>query len=357
MKSLIALVALSLAALALVPSASAHVAPPRPEFPLCEPVAPLGSACVSPVYPGCNVWIEWTAIPAQPTCLYRTDGLAASAAGPDVQCMDVYTRYDVGTVSVVRRDSCAPPEVYDCPYEGAPISSCDPLLELTAAASTASAGPGAQCMDVYSETHLVGPYWLVRRDSCSAQVYECPEGSSPPAPPCKEVQLLSASAAAAPPVGVPPIYCMPYEREVDLGDVQVVQGGCGNYVRVCGDRVTLAWDGDVSCVTDDLVTMDCYAIYREVPVGPVSIVMTSSCSGHAELCGDRVSPFASPDLSCVAATTSAAEPECLQVYREHDLGPVRYVSKDSCHSDVYVCGDNVKQAGSTDPAAYLDCLQ
>lgn len=44
-------------------------------------------------------------------------------------CYEVYTRYDVGTYSIVRRNSCAAPEFYQCPYQGAPISSCRGLLE------------------------------------------------------------------------------------------------------------------------------------------------------------------------------------------------------------------------------------
>lgn len=363
MKSLLALVAISLAAMALAPTAQAHVAPPRPDFPLCQP-AVVGEVCFSPYWPGCNVWIEWTAIPAQPTCLYRSDPVAASAAGPGVQCMDVYTRYDVHTISIVRRDSCAPPEFYQCPTPGAPISSCTPLLELSAAAAL----PGLQepdCYHIYRETH-VGPVTIVQRSSCHAEVLLCGERDftqvdparcprlvdtaaldAPDLPPmncydiysrwgygpvyvvmtsscsgyvevCGEpVQFRDLScllpiraSAGLPEVDTPPIYCMPYERELDLGDVQVVQGGCGSYVRVCGDRVTLDWDGDVGCVADDLVSV---------------------------------------------SAAAPAEPQCLQVYREYTVGPVHYVSRDSCHSEVDVCGSDAKALPEQDPAALADC--
>lgn len=53
--------------------------------------------------------------------------VSADAIDPP-NCYQVYTRYDVGTTSVVRRNSCAVPEVYQCPYQGAPISSCEHLL-------------------------------------------------------------------------------------------------------------------------------------------------------------------------------------------------------------------------------------
>lgn len=42
-------------------------------------------------------------------------------------CMDVYSRTDVGTTSIVRRNSCSA-EVYTCPDEGADLRECRPLL-------------------------------------------------------------------------------------------------------------------------------------------------------------------------------------------------------------------------------------
>ncbi len=43
------------------------------------------------------------------------------------QCMPVYQRTDVGTLSIVRKDSCSL-QVYECPYEGAPTTTCRALL-------------------------------------------------------------------------------------------------------------------------------------------------------------------------------------------------------------------------------------
>lgn len=53
----------------------------------------------------------------------------AAEADPfgDPQCMPVYQRTDVGTLAIVRKDSCSL-DVYECPYEGAPITSCEHLL-------------------------------------------------------------------------------------------------------------------------------------------------------------------------------------------------------------------------------------
>ena len=53
----------------------------------------------------------------------------AGAAEPlDPQCMPVYSRTDVGQLSIVRKDSCSA-EFYWCPSEGAPISECDYLIQ------------------------------------------------------------------------------------------------------------------------------------------------------------------------------------------------------------------------------------
>lgn len=48
---------------------------------------------------------------------------AADAKPEEPQCMPVYQRTDLGTVSVVRRDSCHV-AIYECPYQGAHISEC-----------------------------------------------------------------------------------------------------------------------------------------------------------------------------------------------------------------------------------------
>ena len=53
---------------------------------------------------------------------------SADAQDPPVQCMPVYSRTDVGQLSIVRPDSCSA-YYYWCPYEGAPISECDPLIQ------------------------------------------------------------------------------------------------------------------------------------------------------------------------------------------------------------------------------------
>jgi hypothetical protein len=120
---------------------------------------------------------------------------------------------------------------------------------VTDSSATATAPP---CYDIYSETHLAGPYWLVRRNSCSAQVYECPDGYSPPAPPCQEVRLIEA-------------------------------------------RPT----------TTSASAVGCYYIYQETHVGPITYIRRSSCDpGMVYFCNHQNHQNAvqavqdGPDLSC-----------------------------------------------------------
>ncbi len=47
---------------------------------------------------------------------------------PDVECMPVYTRVDVENLAIVRPSSCTV-ALYWCPYQGAPLSECDHLIQ------------------------------------------------------------------------------------------------------------------------------------------------------------------------------------------------------------------------------------
>lgn len=214
----------------IYPDREGSVAAARPSFPACVPVA-VGRLCFSPYWPGCNLWVEWTAIPAPPTCLHRTDDPSTVAAGPE--CMDVYSRTDVGTYSVVRRDSCAPPELYECPYEGAPTSQCRDLLRLEAASTVAG------CYMVYTRTD-VGTISVVRRTSCSApEAYRCPyEGA--PIERCEPLLGLRPATASAGPGGE----CLQVYRETTVGPVtQVSRDSCHSEVYVC-DADRSRGDGD-----------------------------------------------------------------------------------------------------------------
>jgi hypothetical protein len=294
---LLLLSAAALALTALAPSGQAYTGPYRDVNP-CESgfgaYAVVGDLCLDTQATWCTLWIEWHAIPSTPTCL-----VAPLAASSDVQCMDVYGRTDVGTYSVVRRDSCSPPELYQCPYEGAPTNECQDLLTLESSASV-------DCYPVYSRTN-VGTYSIVRRTSCSPpEVYSCPYENAP-IQGCENVLGLRSASVGLPPVSPPPYYCMPYYREFDAGPVTVVQGGCGNDVKVCG----------------------------------TSVPQTRSV-----------------DLSCVLATvTSSSEPMCLYYYYELEVGPVRHVQRDSCHSENYVCGVPLAEflASTPDPVAVAQC--
>jgi hypothetical protein len=52
---------------------------------------------------------------------------AEADAIPSPDCMPVYSRTDVGPIAVVRPNSCTV-RVYECPYQGAPVSSCERIL-------------------------------------------------------------------------------------------------------------------------------------------------------------------------------------------------------------------------------------
>lgn len=172
---------------------------------------------------------------------YATPPTASAVAAPD--CMDIYNRWDAGTVSVVQRSSCDY-EVYQCPSPGADLSTCRNLLvmESTAAAS------GPDCYMVYTRTD-VGQLTVIRRTSCS----------------------------------VPEFYWCPYQ---------------GAPLYQCEPLVGLE-----------------------------------------------------------ASTASSQEPMCMYYYFEYSVGPVTYVQRDSCHSETYLCGENVKEVAVTeaDPVALAQC--
>ena len=131
------LAALACAALAVLPAAQAETPLPAATAD-CKVIYDFPdeglTLCYDLTSSQCKVWtVHETFFGPQTTCIVGAGESSSSSAG--LQCYDVYSRTDVGTYSIVRRNSCAPPEVYQCPYEHAPISSCQSLLEATAAPS------------------------------------------------------------------------------------------------------------------------------------------------------------------------------------------------------------------------------
>lgn len=274
-------------------------------WPKCFPAA-VGQLCFSPYWPGCNLWIVWSAIPAQPTCLVHSD------PGP--------------------------------------------------LATTSAAVDPPPCYEVYSQQELAGGYWLVRRNSCSAQLYHCPEGSSPPGPPCEEVGLEMSSAAAPPTVGLPPLYCYDIYSRREVGPVAVVMtSSCSGHVEVCDDRPTIEpVRVDLSCLRDYLPQFYCMPYSRELVAGPVTVEQ-GGCGSDVEVCNDSVLD-GSVSLGCILApvAASAPEPMCMYYYYEHEVGPVRYVQRDSCHSEAYICDEDAKayangQVAKPDPNGFVMC--
>lgn len=168
--------------------------------------------------------------------------------------------------------------------------------------------PDVQCMEYYSQTYLFDGYWLVRRDSCSAQLYECPEGHQPPAPPCQEASLLTASSAA----------------------------------------FEVPWPGGQ---TPDV---ECYMVYSRTDVEQYSVVRRNSCAvPEVYQCPYQGAPINQcrhvQDGLLTAQAAAPPEPMCMQYYQETEVGPVTRVQRDSCHSETYVCEDNdgVHEQGET----------
>ena len=156
--------------------------------------------------------------------------------------------------------------------------------------------PDVQCMDYYSETYLFGHYWLVRRDSCSAQLYECPEGYNPPAPPCQEAALFS--------------------------------------------------DGSGSSDNSASAQLECYPVYSRTDVEQVTIIRRNSCAPpEVYQCPYQGAPLGScrpllGGLVTAESQSSTPEPNCMDYYYEVSVGPVTHVQRDSCHSENYVCEDD-----------------
>jgi len=159
--------ALTAAALAALPSAQASIPPPGLAHD-CITVYDFPDEglvlCYDLSRSDCKVWeVHTTFIGTETTCIVGAQENSASAG---VACMPVYSRTDVGTYSVVRRDSCSPPQVYECPYPGAPISSCQDLLQLRTASALASPMEAQPtCLEYYSDW-TVGPVHHHQTDSC-----------------------------------------------------------------------------------------------------------------------------------------------------------------------------------------------
>lgn len=132
---LLLLAAVTAAALAALPPAQAQMPPPGLAHG-CVVVFDFPDAgetiCYDVARTDCKVWeVRTTFTGTETTCLVGAQQNAAPASPPG--CYEVYSRTDVGTYSVVRRNSCAPPEAYECPYPGAPIDQCQSLLQAKSA--------------------------------------------------------------------------------------------------------------------------------------------------------------------------------------------------------------------------------
>lgn len=83
----------------------------------------------------------------------------------------------------------------------------------------------------------------------------------------------------------------------------------------------------------------------------LSMLITALLLTTPALLGLAPTAAARPDLPPVVDP----EPTCMPVYREYDLGAVRYVSRDSCHAEIYVGGEQVWPP-TAEPAAAGTCV-
>lgn len=180
---------------------------------------------------------------------------------------------------------------------------CFALLTVAPSGSAAAPpGPDVECMDMYRETHLVGAYWLVQRSSCSAQVYECPPGYDPPAPPCREA-VVSTMALGPPDLNEWP-KCVP----IAVG-------------RLC---TSIYWPG-----------CNLWIEWTAIPAQPTCLYRTDGLAMSA------------------ASPAPAYEPNCLYYYYEVAVGPVRHVQRDSCNNEQYICDNDASHGQDETARAYI----
>jgi hypothetical protein len=85
----------------------------------------------------------------------------------------------------------------------------------------------------------------------------------------------------------------------------------------------------------------CLQYYSEREVGPVKIVSRDSCHTEYYLCDRTLGEAIDAPLDCMM-TTQAPQPQCYQVYTRYDVGPITYIRRNSCDPGmVYLCGESL----------------
>ncbi|MEA3203048.1 MAG: hypothetical protein QOI63_718 [Thermoplasmata archaeon] len=89
----------------------------------------------------------------------------------------------------------------------------------------------------------------------------------------------------------------------------------------------------------------CLQYYSEREVGPVKVVSRDSCHTTYSLCGRTLGDaLAAPQpLDCLAITApQGSPPACYEQYSKTTVGPVTYIRRNSCDpGTLYLCGHNV----------------
>jgi hypothetical protein len=305
--------------------------------------------------------------------------LPATAAPPappeapdaiEPECAQIYRRTDVENVAFVMTSSCSA-AVYWCATPGAPTNTCKRLASTPG--SVVVPEPTGDCIPLGAATVCYSLHW----PGCNLSVHAagqdvCLYRTGP---------VVQSSAAADQCVTVydfPDMGwrvcadvwaedCALYEyRATFLGTERncigpAVPGAtCGPYlgpVQPCVNPRDADCLGYVNqnalpmvnpvCLVDASLSAGaaspppCYDIYRRTDVHTFTLVQRNSCSAEAYTCPTPGAPLdqCQPLVSQAAAVAGAPEPQCLQYYRETEVGPYRHVQRNSCESEHYLCDE------------------
>jgi len=186
-------------------------------------------------------------------------------------------------------------------------------------APVATSAPSAECMDRYWEAD-VGPVTVVSRDSCSYEVY------------FNDGAFTTTSAAAAPCVDATPPgasdfgskFCVNAKGPCYVTEERTTIYGSETYCRV----------GRGPSAASSERPFECYQVYNEWTVGPVSVVSPDSCTYNVYVNGQPVEGY-------LTGSKAASAGPCMYRYAEYNVGDVKVVSRSTCEYQVYYQGKPV----------------
>lgn len=264
-----------------------------------------------------------TAEEAEPTLAWDSRNLPG---GEHQQCMYRYWEIDAGVVRYVSSDSCSSALWVD--PSGAPIA-----WDSGAASVAKCYGTNPRyCVDLADRCQVRGE--LVGIAGTDTWAY-CVEPTNADCPVSREwttwwgdagrdCVVGDDTAANEASVGVPvPCAVRKYGSIVGAG----CWIGTGTLFWVAAGKDA---SGNAYCAVTIGVSH-----YECIPGGDLCGKVCDNCitDGTCDPCWGCFQPAAAP---------AGGPGQCMDVYREYDLGAVRIVMRDTCHTEVYVLGENVK---------------